>query len=297
MAKKYVTLEEVVSEWLSDAERKLTTVTCWYNKHTGGRDEVQSLRLEGKTWSAETIANTLQGKAETHVQDSGGMHRFTVEAFYDGKGTAQSSHSFTVIDGEVHAGGSARTVHEQPTSTGLTAQSMKHTQEAWTLVRQSTEGALVRADQRESRHMERIQKLEAELNDAYVIIREMIFKDNQAQHQMRMEQLRYERDTSMQLAIVKNLPALANGLSGKEIFPQNLVDSTIMRKVAEKASDEMIQMMIGGLGLKQEESAPIILRLTQIREEILKEQEAVKNMPSEEHNLENGASIVKAATA
>lgn len=242
--RKYKTLEFWIREALSDNDKEgaCTALACVYLKTGGGTREVHSVKLGGKTWQPKDLSDLFTGKAETYAQDMGGIQKFELQAFY-GKTEPQATHMFTIVDGEVQADGQGRTIREAPNAEGLTSQAMKHAERAYELATKLAETMAVTSVQQYERWALREEKLQTELNDAYTIVRDMLMKQVSMDHELRIKELAFARSTQERAQFLKMMPALANTVAGKEVFPMAAADTALLDTLAEKVKPEMVEQL------------------------------------------------------
>ncbi len=282
MSRSYVTIQEWLEEAVFDpnSEKKATRVASMYNRPPplNGTKEAFSTEMKGKTWNATELAKVIKGKSETFVQDTPGIHTFTIEVFYESSQEAGASHNFTIIDGELKSGGSARTITEHPDAKGIVAQAMRLGEHFANMAATMIQHQSVSMMQRESRWYDREHELQTEVRDSYGIINDMLMKQSQAQHDLRMKELEFSRATLREGQIMKYLPAMANGLSGRELIPQSTVDTTIIEGLYEHVTPDKLQKLVE-LGVIPEDAvAPIVLRFNQIKEAKEREAQAIREM-------------------
>ncbi len=298
--KKYKTLESWVREALSDSEKDsvCTAMSLVYKPDVGGSKEIDSLLLEGKTHDPATIAARFQGKAEAHSQDSGGLQHFEILAFYGkNKSEPQAFHPFSTMDGEIHSGGASRGVRETPDGPGLIAQAMKHAERAYDQLDTYVKTMYQVSLQRETASNVRIQDLEKEVTDGFVIIREMLMKDMDRAAEHQMKQLEFERSTKERELLMRFGPALLNTVSGREIFPQGTADTALIELIADKIDPKAVEQLFSAGVLPKELQGPLMIRLGEIKERRKIEAQSVKQLPptssDPREDAGGGASIVK----
>jgi hypothetical protein len=277
--RRYKTLEEWIKEALSDGDKaECTMIACVYNKPQGGTKEVHSVKILGKTWKPSDLSELFRGKAETFAQDMGGIQTFELQGFY-GRNEPEATHTFVVMDGEIRAGGRDRSVRESPDKEGLVAFAMRGMREAHehliTLVQQIS----VTSIQKEMAWTSREEKMQTEITDGYTIIREMLMEKIKADHELRMKELEYSRSTDERRKLLAMAPALANTVSGREIFPQNTADTALIEALAEKVKPEFIELLVKSGALPAELAGPLAVRFTETLKKKEAEREAIKKLP------------------
>jgi hypothetical protein len=287
----YKTLERWLEEMLSIPDRKLTALACFYELPTGGTKEVHTESLVGKTWPIETLYNMFKGVAETFVQEKQGNHTFEMRAFFDNKNVHERVHPFSVIDGEIKQGGSNRTITEHPTQVGLLAQMMRHN-EAFMLTNTQIVQTMAATWSVERRHMlENESRMRAEVNDAYAIVREMMMRVSDNEHQNRMKELEFARTSAERKMMIDAAPSLINAISGKDVIPQDKADSMLIEAMAERVGPDQVKLLVETGICPPELASALTTRIMQLRAKKEAEREALKKLPAGETG--NVTSIVK----
>jgi hypothetical protein len=277
--RKYTPLETWIREALTDSDKEgpCSAMSLLYCKPGGGHREIHSVKLTGKTHDAKTLSDLFQGRAETAAQDFGGISNFEIQAFY-GKSEAQAYHTISIIDGEMQSGGKGRTVKETNDGPGIVAQSMRHTENAFTLLAQLVQNGAVTSLQREQAMATRETELRNEVNEAYKIVREMMMSKTASDHEMHMKELQFRQTQFMHQKIMELVPALANTVSGRDIFPQSTADTALIEALATRVKPEMIEQLgMAGI-LPPELLAPLAARFSDVLRKKKEEAEAVKKL-------------------
>lgn len=284
--KRYKTLEQWVKETLSESrenpesgkEGACTALALLYMQPQGGTKELDVVRLTGKTWNPKDIADRFKGKGETYAQDLGGSQTFQIQAFF-GSREPQAFHNFRVVDGELTHGGSDRNVKESPDATGMLAFTMRHLERTQEQLMALAGGFVARADAREERMSIREEKLREELNDATLIIREMIMEKRKDAFDQDMARLKYARDSKNQSTMLEQAPALINTIAGQEVFPISVADKNLVDSLCERVDPDQVDMLVMSKIIPENLASPLKLRIGQYREEQAKKAEAIKQLP------------------
>ncbi|MDE2021038.1 MAG: hypothetical protein KGJ13_11935 [Patescibacteria group bacterium] len=281
MARKYKTLQTWIEEALSDTEKEapLAGLSLVYKKPEGGSKVVYDVKIAGKTWDVAKLTDLFTGKAEAFAQDLPGIQRFELQAFYKDRREPESTHNFIVSDGEISQGGRERVVKEDASASGLTAQLMRHLERKDQILTEVVQTFAATSLQQRVNDQNRMDKMQEELNDAYTIVREMVIRETQGQHEMRMKELQFQRDSENSKTMWRLAPALVNGASGKEVFPQATADTALIEGLANYVTPEKLKMLIEMGAIPQEAAAPLLLRLNQIAQQKQAEAAAAKELP------------------
>jgi len=128
----------------------------------------------------------------------------------------------------------------------------------------------------------RIAELEGENRALFVALRQELERSVQLSHERKMRELEFMRTTEERRRIIKILPALANVMTGKEVFPISAEDTALIESLCENVSQEEIQMLTTVIGQRSPElSALMLTRFRSIQEKKIKEAEEIQAIARE----------------
>ncbi len=206
--------------------------------------EVHTTKIgNGRAWSEAELAELLQDVANSYAAELQGEQIFQVMAFYEGNAQPQA---FTHIKSQ-HQADDSENVTYAPNAMGRTAQAMSQESKVFAQVynKQSQLDAVamglinfigedninLRKENRE------LQSMFFEMMRAKVM--------NNQEHDIRVLQM--QRDNDLRNAAIKLIPAAANSLANREIFPLPTEDTSIVEALADNIPIEQAQMLIGML--------------------------------------------------
>jgi hypothetical protein len=278
---KYTTLEQWIIQALTDPDREstCTAISLLYIKPGGGGTrEVKTVQLKDKSHDARTIAKLLQGLAEAYAQDFGGIAQFEVHAFY-GKDVSGLHHTISVMEGELQQGGRGRTVKESADGPGLVAQAMRHAEKTAELLVTLIQHGAVTSLQREQAMAEREARLRDEVNDAYGIVREMMMQKATDSHEFKMKEIAAQQSATERRKLMEIMPALANTVAGRDVFPQATADTALIDSLAESIDPKAIEQL-GAMGvIPPNLMGPLMARFSDALRKKQAEAEALKQLP------------------
>lgn len=239
-----LSLEHFVLAAATDPDRGvLVAINCYHLVGNQLGNEIHGVTFEaGRVWDPKTgskaVAEVIRGKAEVFAQDLPGVQTFKVQAYYEGSGQEPKGfYHFNVSSLAEFPNG----MTEDATPRGLTQQGMRWGE----AIVQRTFGmqqllfehqqALTR-DLREDRDEYR-----REARESFGIIRELLQERITSQHEMRMNELRFQRETEERKKLITFLPAMINTVMGRKVFDLNAADTATVESVAmhvAKMSDE-----------------------------------------------------------
>lgn len=204
--------------------------------------EIDNVVFGARQWDPKDLETRFLGKCENHCGVIDGQHQFTLQAIYcvndkpDSVPRNQMSFRYDVQN-EHYTGMKIDTPNEK----GLLTQLMRHNEVFADRMTRLVQLATDASESRQKQILEENATLRAENRDAYNIIQEMGARlmDKRGEHEL--EQLRYQRNTMALSQWMKFGPALLNQILGKEIFPQETADSSLIEAVAEALDQDTIQ--------------------------------------------------------
>jgi hypothetical protein len=274
MARKRITIEQWISDALSDGEKgKPCSAFSLVHIKGVGQEEVYTKQITAPV-QPKQLAEFFIDRATGFAQDLPGMQTFRMLAFY-GSSEPQAALPFTVADGELTGGGESPFAKHEPTQAGLLGQLMKHNEQVMGMMLDLTKSLAVQSIAHEA-------EMRKEVNDAQMIVRDVIMNMRKEAHDMRMSELAFARSTEDRRLLGKALPTIINQLSGREVIPEAHADSELLDAIAAKIKPHMLQQLIALGILDTNEAALLTARFARATEERRKEIEALKTVPPEE---------------
>jgi len=274
MARKRITIEQWISDALSDGEKgKPCSAFSLVHIKGVGQEEVYTKQITAPV-QPKQLAEFFIDRATGFAQDLPGMQTFRMLAFY-GSSEPQAALPFTVADGELTGGGESPFAKHEPTQSGLLGQLMKHNEQVMGMMLDLTKSLAVQSIAHEA-------EMRKEVNDAQMIVRDVIMNMRKEAHDMRMSELAFARSTEDRRLLGKALPTIINQLSGREVIPEAHADSELLDAIAAKIKPHMLQQLIALGILDTNEAALLTARFVRATEERRKEIEALKTVPPEE---------------
>jgi hypothetical protein len=285
VAKFRIGLEKWIQEALNDPDKDgpCVAIGLFHVKSSMGgaaREEIHTTRLAG-TATARQLADLMQSKAETFAGGLTGAQTFRVGAFYGENPTEPQATYVLLVNGVTEHDGLST---EGPTTAGMVTQMMRHNE---ALVQQSYQQTS-RLFERMDRHSELIArsytdmvehsvKLRQENVEAWEFVKKLVFMRAEEEHEREMKVLEHGRSTEERKKLLSMIPALANTVVGREVFPQSAADGALLDAIFEHVKPEQLQMAIQYLGLPAEVTAPLMNRAAQYAEKQAKVETEVTN--------------------
>jgi hypothetical protein len=279
--RKFQTLEAWVDEALHDddktgeggAVRACTAFTLMHVNVSGiGTDEVHAFPLAGKTHTAASLARRIQAKAEGRAQNLGkGSQQFLVHAFY-GQAQPEATHPIRTLDGELVAGDDYGYATEAPNEKGILSQLMRHLEHKDEMVMQFWKATVADA-------VKERRELQAEVNESYKIVREVMMNLDAERHRQQMAQSEYQRTTLERGRLMDMVPAIANGLTGRDIFPQASADTAFLDAIARKLTPDEVEGLVTMGKIPKEMAPAMIARIMQVHEKDAAQRSELARIP------------------
>lgn len=268
--RKRTTLDMWIRDAMSDSDKDGDISAIAMVHMVNGQDgkEIHTVKFgPNKTYQPDQLASVFRGRAEAFAQDLPGVQTFELKAFY---GTSTEPRAFQpfMVSGTLdnHGMGS-----ETPDDRGHRAQQMRHSDAFFAQVfrrQESLDAATARVIEHQSKIIEmlggQMATLQHENIEAFAVTRDLLLAQADKRHEYNMQQLEYQRKTKEKEQFLKLLPALVNGLTGKEIFPQGTQDTALIESIAESL-DEKTAMRVAEI-LPPQMVGLLMPRLTEVLE-------------------------------
>jgi hypothetical protein len=283
--RKRTSLKDWIKESIDEGENgeKSGKIAAFALVHVNGNleREIHTIKFNGKSHKIEDIASMFQHKAESYAQDLPGQQLFKVLAFYGGA-APESALPFSV-GGATEYNGLAT---EAPDNRGMTQQGMRITE---SVVQRLFSERIVLFDQiqRYGDRMERIfdkmmqetVELKAENREMFSLLKEAAMDKVRSQHDLRMKEIQASKDAKDREMFFKFLPALANQILGREVFPESTADTALIETIAENLTQDDIMEI--AKKLPPQLMGPLASRAAEIIQRRNAEKEAIaKSLPA-----------------
>ena len=281
MSRRRVTVEQWIAEALQDSDKgaPCSALALVHMKATGGEEEIHTKQINGPQ-NYKSLAEFFVSKATGFCQDLPGIQTFRLLAFY-GKTEPQAAIPFTASEGALTAGQEVPFSKHEPSQVGLLGLLMKHLESITAQYSGVVQAFAVQSVQRETA----IQQERAEMN---AIMRDVLLNMRKEDQAMRMEQLRYTRESEERAMLGRLLPSFINAATGKEIVPEEHAASEFLDGLALKVSPEHLDLLINMGVIDKGQASFFAQRIKKVREEAAKRQKALTEAPPEGDSSLNG---------
>jgi len=269
MARSRKTMEKWLKEVMNETRRlngKDINLSMLSLVHLVGQSqrEIDTIQLEGgaSNWNTSNLQERFQDRAATYSQDMGGTQWFAVLGFY-GKEKPDVTFPFKIVvdtEGEVFG-----TTSEPPNETGKLQQTMRHSDAREN--RLAADHAMVyrKQERLDDTHAALINDLRAERAalrkenlEAFGMLKELLMAAALNTHEFRLKEIAAEKEAETQGTLLKMVPALANTVTGRNIFPQSTEDTALVEAIADSIDPDMIGILSSVL--KPEAYAALVAR-------------------------------------
>lgn len=234
MAKK-TSLEQWIREVRCDIDKETIRVIQLVHKVGTTDTEVYSKRIVPAATDKD-LAEMFYAKAETYAQDLTGMQLFGLLVYYGENKDSEGRIPFT-IKGKLDFSEEGNAT-EGPDEKGIRQQVMRHTE---MLAQGYFKGLSTLFNQQQAMIVElgvQNKILSNENREALGIVKEVMLTEATRRAENKMAMLKFERETAERQKWLKILPAVANNVLGREIFPRDLEDTALVEAVIEKLGDD-----------------------------------------------------------
>lgn len=244
-------------------------------RHQNGTQlvELKTIPLGNREWEPKELEKFLNDVAETHAGGLTGTQQYLFCSFYDGSNEPNGFYPKRIQGGDASDGSMGGLATEPPTTSGHMTQMMRHNEAHMRSSFLHQEAVMDRMLTIIDRQGTMIEKLMTENHDAIDACKEVIMQKASDRHQMDLELQRNERNALLMATATKYLPAIANVVTGREIFPQSTADTVLIEGLAESMTQEQAVKLVAILDDKQK--ALLLPRMNEIIEKKAKALEVI----------------------
>lgn len=240
-------LDKWIDEAIADPMKDKITAIALIHMQGLAQKEVYTYKFSvAGDADPKKMADLFQDKARTYAQDLEGPQLFQLFAFY-GTQEPQAKHPFKVTP-ETEQHGSLNT--EAATTEGVLQQTMRHKEMGMNQIfshQASLNHASLNMIAQQSAMIANmgahLSKLQADNMGAFDVVKDMMMRMVENEHNRKMQVLEYERSTEERRKWLSFAPPLINRLLGQEIFPQNLEDTALIETIADNLTEEHLTML------------------------------------------------------
>ena len=248
-----VSLERWIHDALTDPdkEEKCSMISLVHVVGQNNQKEIHTTKFgSGKVWAEKDLAEMFRGKAQTYCQDLPGVQTFQLMAFYGGSTQPTAFMPFTE-GGKTDYDG---LMTEPPTPEGRLQMNKRNEQALISQVyrRQAQmDDYAIRIQETMCKGMQQaihaMQECTRENREAFGIVKDMLMEKALDNHKHNMAQLEYERSTAERRKWMQWAPALLNTVLGRNIFPQETADTSLVESIADALSDDDVMKLAGAI--------------------------------------------------
>lgn len=209
----------------------------------------------GRSWTEMELAAMFRGKADVYAQDIPGVQSFQLLAFYNDRTTPEAYFPF-LSSGNIDNNGLGT---EAPNEQGQIQQRMRREEALFQQLYRRQQVMDDYSIRMMTMQANQIEILTRENRDAFTIVKDILMTRALDDHNRKMEQLRFERESTERKKWMSWVPALANTILGRELFPQATADTALVESIADSLSEDDIMKLAGTL--KPEMWGPLAARM------------------------------------
>jgi hypothetical protein len=256
-------VREWIAEQLGDVTQDgaLSILGLTHVQATGEEKEIFSMKVGQPRWGkADEMGDLISGFAERHARGVVGQQQFNLCAVFGSSGKASRWLPFglqgVVAFGPIGGGGLGT---EGATEQGMRQQGMRMgemvVQGTFSQIRHVNEAQNVLVD----RLMRRLAELENDNRELFLALRKELENTVQLAHERRMKELEFMRSTEERKKLIRLFPALANAITGREVFPESREDTALIESLCEGVSEDEVKMLAQMIGTKSPELSALIM--------------------------------------
>lgn len=275
-----------LNTWLHNAmaqdanEQPISSIVVRHFVNGAPSTIVHTVKFGSKAYQPDSLSHTIMNIVENYCNGLTGVQQFRIEAQYGNSPQAESFFTMRHMGAAYEEG-----VSEQPDERGKTAQQMRWYDASMVQVfkrQQQLDDATLRTIELQNtlitRMGERLNEVTSENVEAFNVVKDMLARQALGDHEYKMKEIEAQNKAAMMQKAMQMAPPLINQITGREVFPQQSVDSAIMEQVAEAIDPEKLPLLMEALNLnnKPELVAMIMHRFNGVLEK--KEQERKHRM-------------------
>lgn len=222
--------------------------------------EIHPVVIGGRKYddaAINALARTFESMAVTDAQSKTGKQHYEVRAVFEDQETRPARYGWKVNGHLVNTAGDNST--EAPTAEGRMMQRMRHDETYSTMLVTTMANSLNQSSHFTKMVMDYATRVTAERNDLYKSSMELAVEKlkHDREHELKLMELQNQKELWEKVA--KIAPALMNTITGKEIVPQSMVDTTIVEMMAEHIGPEEIKLLGPLLGKLPPEAVGVLM--------------------------------------
>lgn len=239
----YITIAQWIANALTDDTKVDSCTSLLLVQCVGDQErELQNTVFGAKAWTADSLAEMMEGIAKGFCQDFPGLHIFQLKAFYGGRTNPEALHPF-----QIHSKGKAgmSLFSDEASDKGMTRQKMGQENDlhrAYMGGMQILQENSLKLITMQGIMLERSYNREAQLvnenREAFDIVKDVLSKQAMSQHDNKMKEMAFQRSSEFRKKLMTVMPALVNQIFGKEIFPQSTSDTALVETIADSIKTE-----------------------------------------------------------
>lgn len=233
-------LNKWIDEALVDPMKDRITAIALIHMQGAAQKEIYTYKISpGNAVDAKVLSDLFQDKARAYAQDLVGPQTFQLFAFY-GTTEPQARQPFVITPETDQTSGLST---EAATSEGWMQQTMRHKEAGMSQIfnqQMALNHHSVNMINSMSNH---IQKLQSDNMEAFTVVKDLLIRLSDNDHNRKMQQMEYERTSKEREKWLSFAPPLVNRLLGQEVFPQDLEDTALIETIADNLTEEHLTML------------------------------------------------------
>ncbi len=239
-ARDFITIDQWIKEALLDVNQdgECTTISCCHRVGSSD-DEVYAVKIGGRQWNANELADIFLSKAKSAVQDIPNPQSFYMYAFYANRKQPQSKHHFRVEGTQQLSDGST----EAPTKEGSLTQAMRMSEMVFQRNMQMSDGLIrMLLEINQSASVE-LKETRAENREMVGVFKSMLFEKATENHTFRLKEMEAAQAGRDREFMYQVGPALLNRITGKEILPEQFADAGLIEILIDSVDENAIKVL------------------------------------------------------
>jgi hypothetical protein len=234
-----------IKEALSDPDKDVacSSIALVHRGGGGYEREIHGVKITTeKQHKPEDLADLFHHKALGYSQELPGVQMFCLLAFYGTK-EPLASHPFRISGETEYSSGGNGWATEGPTDSGLRQQNMRHTEAlVQGAFRMNSQAFSILLEQSQMLSRNNVQLME-ENRMAFESMKNMTASVIQEQFRAKEQELELKEKYTVFSKAMQYLPQLANSISGHKLFPDSVIDESVLETIASSLDEEKLKQL------------------------------------------------------
>ena len=254
-------------ETIEEVEGALAALVLFhYSAANADISEIDGIRSNQTNlgWGdAEKLSNRFSAVAARHAKglQGGGQQQFQIHAVYGTSQKPKRVYPFLKM-GQINFGimsAASGLATDPPNTMGMNQQAMRWGERIVDRTFGYGEKLMDSQQKALDKRDASLAELTKENRDLFLALRQVLIDTVKLEHDKRINELQFLRSSNERAKLIRLLPALANGIAGRQIFPESAEDSALIRELAEVSDGDTVEKLRAIMAEKSPEAAALLM--------------------------------------